>query len=633
MAGQTDLNSGSVSVNSSRDDVRTHFTTREGVYKLMTLAEYSRANRLSGYTAIQSQQGAALGQGSNPPVRVTFVSLPSDPSGFCDRICFNYGRELYFYTYKGIKKPADLSKPVDKRIYKGTSPTCHDINKLTISSESVMLLVGFTGGQIQLVDPIRKEIGKLYNEERIIEKTKVTCIKWLPGSPNLFLVSHVSGQMYLYSEDVTCGGPAPPTYQLFKQGAGFSVWTCKAKSTRNPIYRWVIGNGAINDFAFSPCSKYLAVVSQDGCLRILNYDAMELIGLATSFFGGLLCVCWSPDGQLVVAGGEDDLVTVWSFQQKRIVARGQGHRSWITVVAFDPFTTLYSSQSSSSKSLSKEGVDTSVTSNGTGVCDGESETKSSGDIATCYRLGSIAMDTQLCLWELTDDVLKQPYGSRSRASMVSGPGSPPSSLKFTGQTPISGDRSSSSSNNIVTITPVNNSTVSPAIAPSSATATPVNAAGSLTQRLASLTFSERKSGQDASDSKFHRKNFSLGSGKNSTSDRSSNAANSLAFKSVSSTSSTSSSTGCTTNPSLVTGCADPLRLIGTQACPRLDEIPMLEPLVCKKVSHERLTALIFREDCLITACQDGIVCTWARPIGPSPHHTSTSTPTNEGTMV
>lgn len=399
------------------------------------------------------------------------------------------------------------------------------------------------------------------------------------------------------------------------------------------IIRWVIGNGAINDFAFSPCSKYLAVVSQDGCLRVLNYDAMELIGLATSFFGGLLCVCWSPDGQLVVAGGEDDLVTVWSFQQKRIVARGQGHRSWITVVAFDPFTTLYSSQSSSSKSLSKEGVDTSVTSNGTGVCDGESETKSSGDIATCYRLGSIAMDTQLCLWELTDDVLKQPYGSRSRASMVSGPGSPPSSLKFTGQTPISGDRSSSSSNNIVTITPVNNSTVSPAIAPSSATATPVNAAGSLTQRLASLTFSERKSGQDASDSKFHRKNFSLGSGKNSTSDRSSNAANSLAFKSVSSISSTSSSTGCTTNPSLVTGCADPLRLIGTQACPRLDEIPMLEPLVCKKVSHERLTALIFREDCLITACQDGIVCTWARPIGPFPHHTSTSTPTNEGTMV
>ena len=101
---------------------------------------------------------------------------------------------------------------------------------------------------------------------------------------------------------------------------------------KNGMLRWIIGEGAINDFAFSPCSKYMAVVSQDGCLRVFNYDAMELIGLATSYFGGLLCVCWSPDGHLVVAGGEDDLVTVWSFQQRRIVARGQGHRSWITVV-------------------------------------------------------------------------------------------------------------------------------------------------------------------------------------------------------------------------------------------------------------------------------------------------------------
>ena len=163
--GMADLNSGSVSGSNSRDDVRTHFTTREGVYKLVPLAEYSRPNRITGYNPLQSQQGAAIGQGSNPAVRVTLVSLPSDPLGFCDRICFNYGRELYFYVYKGTKKPADLSKPIDKRLYKGTSPTCHDINKFTICSDSVLLLVGFTGGQIQLVDPIRKEIGKLYNEE------------------------------------------------------------------------------------------------------------------------------------------------------------------------------------------------------------------------------------------------------------------------------------------------------------------------------------------------------------------------------------------------------------------------------------------------------------------------------------
>lgn len=60
---------------------------------------------------------------------------------------------------------ADLTKPIDKRVYKGTFPTCHDFNNMVVSSESVRLLVGFTAGQIQLIDPIKKELGKLYNEE------------------------------------------------------------------------------------------------------------------------------------------------------------------------------------------------------------------------------------------------------------------------------------------------------------------------------------------------------------------------------------------------------------------------------------------------------------------------------------
>lgn len=58
---------------------------------------------------------------------------------------------------------------------------------------------------------------------------------------------------------------------------------------------------------------------------------------------------------------------------------------------------------------------------------------------------------------------------------------------------------------------------------------------------------------------------------------------------------------------------DPIKLIGSAACPRFDECPVLEPLICKKIAHERLTALIFREDCFLTACQDGIIYTWARP--------------------
>ena len=39
--------------------------------------------------------------------------------------------------------------------------------------------------------------------------------------------------------------------------------------------------------------------------------SMELVASARSYFGGLLCVCWSPDGKYIVLGGEDDLVTVY----------------------------------------------------------------------------------------------------------------------------------------------------------------------------------------------------------------------------------------------------------------------------------------------------------------------------------
>jgi hypothetical protein len=55
--------------------------------------------------------------------------------------------------------------------------------------------------------------------------------------------------------------------------------------------------------------------AQDGLLRVFHYDSMELVGAARSYFGGLLCAAWSPDGKYIVAGGEDDLVTVYRYQE------------------------------------------------------------------------------------------------------------------------------------------------------------------------------------------------------------------------------------------------------------------------------------------------------------------------------
>ncbi|CAG0914426.1 unnamed protein product [Notodromas monacha] len=503
-------------------EIKTQFSTREGIYKRINLAEYSKPIRIPYNT----QPGAST------PVRVSFVTIP-DSSANDEKICFNVGRDLYVYPYKGIRKvgfmrlsvvkygfsrhASDITRPVDKRMYKGTSPTCHDFNLSTASSDGVALLVGFSEGQIQLIDPIKKELSKLFNEERQIDRTKVTCLRWVPGSKNEFLVSHSSGYMYVYNEELPCG-TAPPLYQVVKQGERLTVHSCKTKATRNPVYRWMIGDGnsgCVNEFAFSPCRKYLAVVSQDGFLQVFNFVSMELVGYARSYFGGLLCVCWSPDSRYVVTGGEDDLVTVWSLHEKRTVARGQGHRSWVSVVAFDPFTSLYED----------------VVSGGDQHC------------ITCYRFGSIGQDTQLCLWDLTDDVLKQP-AAKSRTSMIFGATGIP-----------------------LTSSAVNHTDLS-----------------AVSQRLSAVTIDAKE------PRKIEKRNFSFGrsSDKNAMKAGVDSSCNSQWIE-------------------------DPVRLIGSPACPRLDECPLLEPLVCKKVSYERLTALVFKEDCFVVACQDGIISPWARP--------------------
>lgn len=115
-------------------DVKTSFVTREGSYRLMSLSEYCRPNRV----AFQPQ-----GQ-TFPQVNVSLVRMGDEDA----RICFNHCREIYVYEYKGVKR-ADLTKPLDKKFYKGTIPTCHDFNEASVKGESVDLIIGervFLGG-------------------------------------------------------------------------------------------------------------------------------------------------------------------------------------------------------------------------------------------------------------------------------------------------------------------------------------------------------------------------------------------------------------------------------------------------------------------------------------------------------
>jgi WD40 repeat protein len=156
----------------------------------------------------------------------------------------------------------------------------------------------------------------------------------------------------------------------------------------NPVAVWKLSNHRINAFAFSPDNRHLAVVSEDGTLRILDFLEEKLLDLYYSYYGGFTCVCWSPDGKYVVTGGQDDLISIWCpSESPALIARGQGHHSWVTSVAFDPWR-----------------------------CDEHS-----------YRFGSVGEDRRICLWDFSVGMLHRPRAAsvRQRGSISSRPGAPP----------------------------------------------------------------------------------------------------------------------------------------------------------------------------------------------------------------
>jgi hypothetical protein len=633
-----------------------------------------------------------------------------------------------------------------------------------------------------------------------VDKTKVTCIKWLPNSINLFLVGYSSGNMYLYDASHLAQASAAPAFTKLCQNESFSLHinnnsssmnissTLPANTTnttstyqqklflsnssqpaapiaKNPVLKLTIGscsnpfssgsasnsnsqasaqninemfsntNGSgnsVNEFAFSPCGTYLAVVSQDGYLRVFSFlyqnnqqMQIQLKCSMKSYFGGLLCACWSSDGRYIATGGEDDLITVFSFADMRVTCRGRGHSSWINCVAFDPWTRLnYSGSASSRKasakpskccSASKPSANISSTRNDNGnkednesdleefhnknqqkltnlslghssrnkniMCSpkkrtistlsdfmsGPSARKDSSRSAKAvyYRLASCGQDNQICFWDLTEDVLREkPVPHSSARTRVT-------SMLSNAQASVSPPALSANLPQII-IQPMSLAQEQQAAQQSqqqqqqarphhhhhhSTASSIVSSAKSFFSSSSSSSSSNKHDGNGhdgsngigASFFKKHKRNASNNSTSSSnltdkTKQKSSgNQVTLNSYKPMSSISSTntltnsneyySTDSGVNSIASKKTSATNKnpsnanSSLNGTSGsdnsyanvtssfnlCPKLDEVPVVEPLICKRISNERLTSLVFRKDCFIVATQDGFVNTWARP--------------------
>lgn len=391
-------------------------------------------------------------------------------------------------------------------------------------------------------------------------------------------------------------------------------------------------------FAFSPDTAHIAVASQDGFLRVYDFHKMELYGRMRSYFGSLLCVCWSPDGKYVVSGGEDDLVSVWSFYEKRVVTRGEGHKSYVNAVSFDAHTSEANALHNSIPSDVDFYTSSTVELKSQRSSRFFEETES-------YRLGSVGQDGLLCLWELSGDnltVVRRLHG-RTRSRMVAKQTSSlqneeegededeeeeesndtesheektsrRSTAESTGQPPvISNDQ-------------INNEEVDLGVNPEASLSNKSD-----DKEIKLKLKSKKKSNKECDDVELKSpvdgpENVSegaVGTETTSVSSESSKNKKDKKHKKVKGSKPSVKSAVKRKVKNFISGynvSSTPRRYVSAfESCysddiaPKMSEINVIEPLVCKKIWSERLTDLTFRDDCLLVATEDGYVQVWARP--------------------
>lgn len=305
----------------------------------------------------------------NGTVGTTSLSnLNSNPNfdGKGTYLIFNVGDTIFISDLNSQDKD-----PIKSIHFSNSNPLCHAFDP--DAKDGHDLLIGLNSGDVysvslrqQLQDLGKKLVGAHhYNKDGTVNNSRCTSVAWVPKGDGAFVVAHADGNLYVYEKNKD--GAADPSFPAAKDQTQFSVAHART-SKSNPIARWHICQGSINSIAFSNDGVHMAAVGRDGYLRVFDYLKEQVICGGKSYYGALLCCAWSGDGKYILTGGEDDLVQVWSMEDRKVVAWGEGHNSWVSGVAFDPYWSPPNSDDS-----------------------GEN---------VVYRFGSVGQDTQLLLWDL-----------------------------------------------------------------------------------------------------------------------------------------------------------------------------------------------------------------------------------------
>lgn len=186
----------------------------------------------------------------------------------------NINRAFQWLDLSSEKKEESLAKILFTRAHM----LCHDVNEVTKSPQHIDIVMGSSAGDIIWYESISQRYARI-NKNGSVNNSPVSHIKWIPGSENLFMAAHTNGQLVVYDkekEDASLTGEAGNLSQeVLKPSGRQPMQILKSVNSRNqktnPIALWKLASQKISHFAFSPDRRHLAVVLEDGSLRVMDY--------------------------------------------------------------------------------------------------------------------------------------------------------------------------------------------------------------------------------------------------------------------------------------------------------------------------------------------------------------------------
>lgn len=203
-------------------------------------------------------------------------------------------------------------------------------------SPEQLSLITFSTGHILLISPTLRRRGKItwLNSKKNYYSSRPPSIgRWL--DENFFIV--IFGDNILWKFDKRLLGED----EKFIQAAQTNVKDSKQPIVgifhphpeANPIALWKLQIGRIRDMQIGPESKKnLLCIITEFDLKILDLTTNKIIKSLLGYFSGFQCMCWSNDGEIIIAGGEDDCIHVWTTDVWAPVCRGVSHASWISSI-------------------------------------------------------------------------------------------------------------------------------------------------------------------------------------------------------------------------------------------------------------------------------------------------------------